>query len=471
APDAIIRPLVEQYVANGYSNQEIISHLQAHQETSNHSYSNIPSNRASDWGVTSARGQAHTIESIGPAIERIRQRFPKQGSHNMKQTLRQEEHIMVPRLDLILRYMNLHHLDEVQRRKSCRLKHSTFWTAGLHNIWVFDQHNKWCRFQLFLHVGIELFSGRILWLKIWWTNHNPCLICGWYCDMVQSLGAMPLVTQSDLGTENNGIANGHTMLRHLQDPGLARTLQHKFRGDHHNIKPEIFWSQLHHHWTLGFEDILDFGLSAGIYNPDDALERLVFHFVFIPWLQHELNLFADKFNNTKPRFNMHKILPHGRPNDIFDCPEKFDCQDFSVSCQTHSCPYINSLHRKTYAPSDHPVFLLVPQEFSQQAMAFISELSHTVLTRDNIWDAYSGLLMCFQDIEGEDPIRSVITAQPKIPCDGEKLIGSEEMDVLDLPPFIEGAEYRVPTGESAAVNSSDEESDFYEFTWTDEEAI
>jgi hypothetical protein len=36
---------------------------------------------------------------------------------------------------------------------------------------------------------------------------------------------MPLATQSDPGTENNGIANGHTMLRHLQDPGLARTLQ------------------------------------------------------------------------------------------------------------------------------------------------------------------------------------------------------------------------------------------------------
>ncbi|KAG1871820.1 hypothetical protein DFJ58DRAFT_713774 [Suillus subalutaceus] len=381
----------------------------------------------------SARGQAHTIESIGPAIVN--------GSHDMKQTLRQEEHIMVPR-DLILRYMNLHHPDEVQRRKSRRLKRSTFWTAGLHDIW-------WRRFQLFLHVGTEPFSGRILWLKIWWTNHNPRLICGWYCDTPTNaiIQAMPLVTQSDLGTENNGIANGHTMLHHLQDLGLARTLQHKFRGDHRNIKPEIFWNQLRCRWTLGFEDILDFGLSAGIYNPDDALERLVFHFVFIPWLQHELDLFADKFNNTKPRFNMHKILPHGRPNDIFDCPERFDCRDFSVIVDNSSLEV-----RKTYAPSDHPEF----------STAFMSELSHTVLTR---------LLMCFRAIEGEDPIQSVITAQPKIPCNGEKLIGSEEMDVLDLPPFVKGAGYHVPTGESAAVNSSDEESDFYEFTWTDEEAI
>ncbi|OJA08709.1 hypothetical protein AZE42_08886 [Rhizopogon vesiculosus] len=65
---------------------------------------------------------------------------------------------------------------------------------------VFDQHDKWRRFQLFLHVGIEPFSGRILWLNIWWTNYNPRLICGWYCDTVHTLGAMPLVTQSGPGT-------------------------------------------------------------------------------------------------------------------------------------------------------------------------------------------------------------------------------------------------------------------------------
>ncbi|KAG1888157.1 hypothetical protein F4604DRAFT_1570175, partial [Suillus subluteus] len=136
-------------------------------------------------------GQAHTIESIGPAIECVHQRFQKQGSHDMKQTLLQEEQLMVPRT-LILQYMNAHHPDEVQRRKSRRLKCSTFWTAGVHNIWVFDQHDKWRRFQLFLHVGIEPFSGQILWLKIWWTNHNLHLICSWYCDAVEKLGGMSL---------------------------------------------------------------------------------------------------------------------------------------------------------------------------------------------------------------------------------------------------------------------------------------
>ncbi|KAG1816927.1 hypothetical protein EV424DRAFT_1348099 [Suillus variegatus] len=79
-PDAIIRPLVEQYVANGYSNQEIISHLRAHQETSKFNISlSLLKKRRSQWGVTSACGQAHTIESIGPAIERVQSTVPQTG--------------------------------------------------------------------------------------------------------------------------------------------------------------------------------------------------------------------------------------------------------------------------------------------------------------------------------------------------------------------------------------------------------
>ncbi|KAG2738010.1 hypothetical protein P692DRAFT_20666423, partial [Suillus brevipes Sb2] len=156
------------------------------------------------------RGQAHTITSIAPAIERVWERFPMQGSHDMRQTLLYEEKIVVPRA-LILSYMNLHHPEEVLACKSRRLKRSIYWTAGVNDIWVFDQHDKWRRFQLFLHVAIEPFSGRILWLKIWWTNRNPRLICGWYCNTsILILPAMPLVTQSDPGSENNGIANGYT---------------------------------------------------------------------------------------------------------------------------------------------------------------------------------------------------------------------------------------------------------------------
>ena len=87
-----------------------------------------------------------------------------------------------------------------------------------------------------------------------------------------SFSAAPLVSQSDPGTENYGIANGHTMLRHLHDPSLSGTLQHRWMLKKKNVMPEIGWSQLRHRFTPGFEDILDVGVNNGWYDPDILLE-------------------------------------------------------------------------------------------------------------------------------------------------------------------------------------------------------
>ncbi len=192
--------------------------------------------------------------------------------------------------------MNFHYRSEVLARKAHRLSRKQFWTVGVNDVWTMDQHDKWRRFQLFLHIGLEPHSGTILWLKIWWTNRNPRLVCGWYCDTIEKLGysksltlyecydtvahhgvilVMPLLTQSDPGTENNGIANAQTVLRHRHDPSLADSLQHKFKGNKGNIKPEIAWRRRRYCWTDGYEKLIQHGISQGLYDPDNALERSV----------------------------------------------------------------------------------------------------------------------------------------------------------------------------------------------------
>ncbi|EGN94589.1 hypothetical protein SERLA73DRAFT_126061 [Serpula lacrymans var. lacrymans S7.3] len=392
APDVIIRLLVEKFVADGYSNPKIVTKLKDHYDTDHHSFSK------------SSRGQAHTVNSIGPTIERVQAQFPQQGSHDMKEMLQQEEKVMVPR-QVILDYMNLHHPDEVQGRLKRRLKHSYFWTAGVNKLWCFDQHDKWCRFQLFFHVELEPFSGCVLWLKVWWTNHNPCLICGWYCDVVERLGGMPLITQSNPGTENNGIANGHTLLRHMQDSALDKSLQHMFKGSHCNIKPEIFWGQFRRRWAPGFEALIEWGVNEGLYDADDALERLVFHYVFIPWIQQELDCFIERFNNTKSQHNSHKLLPHGHPIDIFNKPEQFESRDFAVKLHP---PYLIEVRNK-YAPPDHAVFNLVPPAFALQACTFSDAANYPPVSWDNVWDIYIHLLKhCFLDSELDRSLSTTI---------------------------------------------------------------
>ncbi|KAI0694588.1 hypothetical protein BC835DRAFT_1306221 [Cytidiella melzeri] len=402
-PNDQLRTVVEHYYLRGFSNPEIAVKLRRHFDPDVYALS-IPlvKKKRAEWNLTSARGQHHTIESIGPAIERIRAKFPTLGSRLMKVKLLREEKMMVSK-PLILRYMNLHHRNEVLSRKGLRLKRKQFWTVGVNDIWTVDQHDKWRKFQLFLHVGIEPHSGLILWLKIWWTNRNPRLVCGWYCNTIEELGC---------GTENFGIANAQTLLRHRHDPSLSETLQHKFRGNKGNIKPEIAWRRLREAWSPGFESLLETGVAAGWYDPNDPLDRLVFHYTFIPWLQSELDVYRKEANDTKPRFDKDKILPYGRPVEIFEHPEDYGTTDFAVCVDRDHLREV----RNHFAPPDHSVFHIVPPAFASRAVQFYGEAGLPVVNQDNAWDTYRILLAHFWSIEQDNELQTVLATQSSLPA-------------------------------------------------------
>jgi hypothetical protein len=86
---------------------------------------------------------------------------------------------------------------------------------------------------------------------------------------------IPIITQSDQGTENNGVANVQTLIRHRLDPSLEGTLQHRFATDHNNILSEIKWSIFRRDFSPGFEDILESGVHNGWYDINDIIEKYV----------------------------------------------------------------------------------------------------------------------------------------------------------------------------------------------------
>ena len=60
--------------------------------------------------------------------------------------------------------------------------------------WSIDQHDKWGRFGLWLHLGIDLYAGRFAWLKVWRCNQNPHLLINYYLEAAHNFGGMFLTT-------------------------------------------------------------------------------------------------------------------------------------------------------------------------------------------------------------------------------------------------------------------------------------
>ncbi|KAG2114955.1 hypothetical protein BD769DRAFT_1629964 [Suillus cothurnatus] len=251
-------------------------------------------------GLLRTRQQGHTVESIRDAMLELREMYPKAGMRGIISLLHHEEGMSVSR-SVIKSYFAIHKADLVCQRKACRLQRRRFWAAGVNDIVAVDQHDRWLRFGLALHTGIEPFSGHIMWMRVWHSNQNPQLILSYYLDTIENLCHMPLVTQSNPGTENFGIANGHTMLCQWYDPSLQGTLQHRWMRTKKNVMLEIAWSQL-----------------------------MVFRWVFIPWLQRELDSYQDRINHTAKRRDRNKVLPHGVPELIYRSAEDFGALDFKV---------------------------------------------------------------------------------------------------------------------------------------------
>jgi hypothetical protein len=87
-------------------------------------------------------------------------------------------------------YLRMIEPDAVQARRYQRFKRRTFLSVGPNEMWSLDQHDKFKRYGLFFHVGLDPYPGVIHWCKVWWTVRNPKLIAWFYLDAARAIGGM-----------------------------------------------------------------------------------------------------------------------------------------------------------------------------------------------------------------------------------------------------------------------------------------
>ncbi|KAJ7602178.1 hypothetical protein DFH06DRAFT_1348766 [Mycena polygramma] len=386
-PDDLLRPLVTFYFSLNYPDRRIAKEVMDHFEPG---VMDTVRRRRKLWGLQSTQATAATWADVEPMYTFLRNKFPNMGARSMVSQIRQRWGVKVPEA-FLNRAFQIVEPENLRQRKKQKFRRKRFWSAGNMDICAFDQHDKWKRFGLWLHIGLDPFCGRIMWLKIWWTNRNPRLITSYYLEACRQVGGIPLITQSDPGSENYGIANCQTVTRQQLDPSLAGTLQHRWMNKNAmNIKPEAAWSLLRRNFTPGFENVLEQG--ADLLDMGNPLQKLVFRWLAIPWLQGELDDYAFHHNTTPRRADKHKILPHGIPNMIHLKPEQYGTKDYKVVIT----PELFDQMQATWAPLDDPVFLLVPPAFEAEAQQLYAAIGSPPVDNDTFWGVYATLLAAFQ---------------------------------------------------------------------------
>ncbi|KAG1784917.1 uncharacterized protein HD556DRAFT_1451231 [Suillus plorans] len=73
---------------------------------------------------------------------------------------------------------------------------------------------------------------------------------------------------------------------------------------------------------------------------------MIFRWVFIPWLQRELDSYQDRINHTAKRRDRNKVLPHGVPELIYRSAEDFGALDFKIKVEKAAVDHVRAMYIK-----------------------------------------------------------------------------------------------------------------------------
>ncbi|KAH6890733.1 hypothetical protein BKA70DRAFT_1234631 [Coprinopsis sp. MPI-PUGE-AT-0042] len=304
-------------------------------------------------GFVTARKQRHTPETIRDDMVDLRAKYPRAGERDMVAHLFHE--------------------------KSKAVAGGYFHVYEPHLVAGGKEAPPQERFGLRLHIAVDPFPGRIQWLKIWHTNSNPndtLILPGVYSEF--PAGQWPHHDSLDTG------------------PGTKVPCLHPapLEAGQEEYPPEIAWSGFRARFAPGFEDLLQLGLDHEWYDPDNLIHRYVFRWIFIPWLQAELDNYRFKVNHTRRRRDPRKVVPHGRAEDIYRFPEAYGARDFKVAVSEEVIREVE----ERLIPPNLPLFQLVPPVFDQSLRYLYAHLPAELkpFGRHNVWAAYRYLLYQMQ---------------------------------------------------------------------------
>ncbi|KAG9124323.1 hypothetical protein FRC07_012033 [Ceratobasidium sp. 392] len=387
-----LQAAITKYFHQGMYDQQIIEMLfQKHLNRAEYSMS-VQSLRAyrRGWGLERSRSQGHTVDNVGEIMDAHRDRHSNTGAVSAMNLIRTETggSVLVPR-SVVREYNQIHEPEKVAARLHRVTPKKPFVVAGPNEMWAVDQHDKFKKWGLWFHACVDTYSGFIIWLTVWWTNSNPRLIASYFLDAIlkPDTPRMPMLTQSDPGTENFGIANAQSTLRQMLDPSLVGTMQHIHSRKHGNIKPEILWRLFRERYAADLERLYSEGLEKGIFNPDINIENLVFRFIFMPLTQAELNIYTEFHNSTPRRANRKSVLPHAAPVRVYEYPEHYCTRDFKITVPAEAVEQV----RQTYANPQDFVFEFLPPSFLTVVHHHYQALGGEAINRSNAWYYYLGI--------------------------------------------------------------------------------
>ena len=161
--------------------------------------------------------------------------------------------------------------EEVERRKSRKLRCRIYQTLGPNYVWQIDEFDELKPYRFSTHGCTDGYSRRIIWLEVFASNKCPDLIAYYYLKAAKNLNGIPKIIKVDNGTEHSVIEPIHLFLRDLSNESNVLN-SFSVVSSPMNQTIEAYWSGFRKDrlgwWKHFLQDLVDLEL----FNPSDPVQ-------------------------------------------------------------------------------------------------------------------------------------------------------------------------------------------------------
>eukprot|EP00794_Sanderia_malayensis_P011558 gene11558-12749_t len=137
-----------------------------------------------------------------------------------------------------------------------------------------DQEGLAARGGVAVYGCLDTASRKLLWLRVWMSNHDPLLIARWYLEYLMETNVMSSMLRVDKGTETGTMATMHAFLRSNNHEDEIDPVDTVIYGPSTPNQIERWWKELHERLEKFFKVQLNELKNHAHYNPDDDVDSL-----------------------------------------------------------------------------------------------------------------------------------------------------------------------------------------------------
>jgi transposase InsO family protein len=188
---------------------------------------------------------------------------------------------------------SLHRVDPigVTNRLRCALHRRAYSVRSPNSLWHIDGYHRLIRWKIVIHGAIDGFSRLITFLRVSNNNRAETVLFA-FRSAIEYYG-LPSRIRTDQGGEN--VLISEYMLTH-PDRGPERNSVLVGRSVH-NQRIERLWRDLYSGCVCFFYNFFYFLEDTGVLDIMDPLDIYALHFVMLPVIQTQLDLFKDGWAN------------------------------------------------------------------------------------------------------------------------------------------------------------------------------